>query len=212
MKRYLWVLPAAALVLMAVAPTSVTLSGTFQSELGCGGDNDPTCATTDLTYSAANDKWTGSFTIPAGTFTYKAALNHAGTTTYPGNAISITGTGAPVKFYYDDNTQWVGDSVTSTIATVAGDFQTAVGCAGMWDPACLKSQLTDADGDGIYTFTTSALPAGSIQFKVAHNEAWTTSYGDQGGANNFNARVAAAGQPVTLPTTPRRTGRSCAAR
>src|SRR3954462_3468611 len=127
MKRYLWVLPAAALLLSA-APTSVTLTGTFQSELGCSGDNDPACVTTDLTYSAANDKWTGTFTIPAGTFTYQAALNHAGATVYPGSAVSITGTGAAGKFYYDDTSHWVGDTINSTIATVAGDFQSELGC------------------------------------------------------------------------------------
>src|SRR5439155_20785389 len=73
-RRYLWVLPAAALF-MAPAPTSVTITGTLQSELGCSGDNDPACAATHLAYSAANDKWTGTFTVPAGSYTYTADLN-----------------------------------------------------------------------------------------------------------------------------------------
>src|SRR5689334_25115396 len=113
MKRYLWVLPAAALLLSA-APTSVTITGTLQSELGCSGDDDPACVTTDLTYSAANDKWTGTFTVPAGSYTYTADLNHASSTIYPApprQAIGLTSTGAAVKFYHDDVTHWVGDTV-----------------------------------------------------------------------------------------------------
>src|ERR1051325_10471822 len=33
-------------------PTSVTIAGSLQSELGCGGDWDPGCAATDLTFDA----------------------------------------------------------------------------------------------------------------------------------------------------------------
>src|SRR5262249_10498057 len=122
MKRYLWVLPAAAM-LFSAAPTSVTITGTLQSELGCSGDNDPACAATHLTYSAANDKWTATFTVPAGSYTYTADLNDTNTSAYPSSPINLTSTGGPVKFYYDDATHWVGDSVSSTIATLAGDFQ-----------------------------------------------------------------------------------------
>lgn len=200
MKRYLWVLPAAALAL-AAAPTSVTLTGSFQSELGCTIDNDPVCTNTDLAYSAANDKWTGSFSIPAGTFSYQATLNHT-TPSYPGTAINITGTGAAVKFYYDDATHWVGDSKGSVIATAAGDFQSELGCGGDWDPACLRSMLTDADGDGVYTFSTTNIPAGSWNFKVAYNEKWDESYGAGGGSNNISFKKVAGAAPVVLAYVP----------
>src|SRR5207248_1658895 len=103
----------------------------------------------------------------AGSYTYTADLNNAGTTVYPSGPISLTGTGAPVKFYYDDVTHWVSDSVNGQIATAAGDFQSELGCGGDWDPACLRSMLTDADGDGLYTFSTTGIPVGSWSFKVA---------------------------------------------
>ncbi|HSC51464.1 MAG TPA: hypothetical protein VLD16_14475, partial [Gaiellaceae bacterium] len=40
-------------------PTSVTIAGDLQSELGCGGDWDPACAATHLTYDAGDDVWQG---------------------------------------------------------------------------------------------------------------------------------------------------------
>ena len=67
------------------------------------------------------------------------------------------------------------------IAVAPGDFQSELGCPGDWDPGCLRSWLQDLDGDGTYTFVTTALPAGSYQTKVAINEAWDENYG-QGGA------------------------------
>ena len=36
------------------APTSVTLAGDLQSELGCAGDWDPACAVTHLAYDASS--------------------------------------------------------------------------------------------------------------------------------------------------------------
>ena len=44
-------------------------------------------------------------------------------------------------------------------------------------PGCLRSWLQDPDGDGIYTFETTALPAGSYEGKVAINESWDVNYG-----------------------------------
>ena len=38
--------------LSTAAPTSVTIAGSFQSEVGCAGDWDPTCAATHLIFDA----------------------------------------------------------------------------------------------------------------------------------------------------------------
>ena len=75
-------LAAVGLVLLPAAtatpdPTSVTIAGSLQSEAGCCGDWDPACATTHLTYDAADDVWQGTFALPAGSYEYKAALNDA---------------------------------------------------------------------------------------------------------------------------------------
>ncbi len=66
-------------------PTSVTLAGSFQSELGCPGDWLPECATPRLTYEAGDDVWSGTFAMPAGTWDYKAALNGTWTESYGRN-------------------------------------------------------------------------------------------------------------------------------
>src|SRR5438552_5282009 len=70
-------LPSATPALATPNPTSVTIAGSLQSELGCSGDWDPGCAATHLTYDANDDVWQGSWTIPAGNYEYKAALNNS---------------------------------------------------------------------------------------------------------------------------------------
>ena len=56
-------------------PATVTIAGSLQSELGCAGDWDPACALTHLAYDASDEVWQGTWTIPAGGYEYKAALN-----------------------------------------------------------------------------------------------------------------------------------------
>src|SRR5438045_1754777 len=63
-------------------PTSVTIAGSLQSEVGCSADWDPTCASTHLAYDASDDVWQGTFSLPAGGYEYKAALNNAWTENY----------------------------------------------------------------------------------------------------------------------------------
>jgi hypothetical protein len=60
---------------VAAADPSVTVVGSFQSELGCGGDWQADCATTHLAYDAGDDVWQGTFNVPAGNWGYKAAIN-----------------------------------------------------------------------------------------------------------------------------------------
>lgn len=171
-------------------PSNVTIAGSLQSELGCAGDWDPTCAATHLAYDSSDDVWQGSWTIPAGGYEYKATLNDSWDENYglhagPGGANIPLALGADtsVKFYYDHKSHWITDSVSSVIAVAPGSFQSELGCAGDWDPGCLRSWLQDADGDGIYTFETTSLPAGSYEGKVALNESWDVNYG-QGGVQN----------------------------
>lgn len=79
-----------------------------------------------------------------------------------------------------------------------GSFQSELGCAADSDPACLRSWLQDPDADGIYTFTTTALPAGTYEAKVAINRSWTVNYGAGGEPNgsNISFTVPSTGDPV----------------
>ena len=177
----------------AAAPTAVTIAGSLQSEVGCPGDWDPACASTQLVYHSNSDVWQGTFALPAGAYEYKAALNNSWDENYglhatPGgdNIPLALADATNVRFYYDDKTHWVTDNVNSTIATVAGSFQQDLGCAGDWDPSCLRSWLEDPSGTGVYSFVTTALPHGTYEAKVAINESWDVNYGQGGIPNGAN--------------------------
>ena len=191
-------LPAAAAAPAAKAahtpdPVTVTLVGDLQSEAGCAGDWDPGCVASRLTYDAADDAWTGSFSLPAGSYGYKVAINGSWDENYGLNAtpggdnipLSL-GAAQTVRFIYSHDTHWVADNVTKVIATVPGSFQSELGCPGDWQPECLRSWLQDPDGDGTYAFTTTAIPAGSYEGKVALNEGWDVNYGEGGVQNGAN--------------------------
>ena len=187
------VLPSAAAASHTPNPTSVTIAGSLQSEAGCPGDWDPACATTHLIYDAADDVWQGTFSLPAASYDYKAALNDSWTENY-GLHAQPDGTNIPlslasagnVKFYYDHKSHWITDNNSSVIAVAPGSFQSELGCPGDWDPTCLRSWLEDPDGDGIYTFDTTALPAGTYDTKVAINEDWSENYGQGGVLDGTN--------------------------
>jgi len=72
------------------------------------------------------------------------------------------------------------------IATVPGSYQDELGCPGDWQPDCLRSWLQDPDGDGTYSFSTSDIPPGSYEAKVAIDESWTENYGAGGEQNGPN--------------------------
>lgn len=191
-------LPEAA---RAQNPSRVTVVGNMQTEAGCPGDWMPDCESTRLTYDANDGVWQGSLNLPAGTWQYKVALNDSWEENYPANNRSFT-LAAPgtVKFYYDPVTHAVTDSISSLVVTVAGSFQSEVGCASDWDPACLRTMLQDPEGNGTYTRILSGIPAGTYEAKVAINESWDENYGQGGtsGGASVVFQVADANEAVTF--------------
>ncbi|MFY0571716.1 pullulanase-type alpha-1,6-glucosidase [Archangium lansingense] len=196
-------------VASAAEPSRVTLVGSFQSELGCSTDGDATCIATDLTYDAADDVFQKSFDLPTGDHTYRVAIDGGAGGTYGAGAalngaeISLKlAAPASVKFYFDAKSHWAASRPASTanevIATAPGNFQSELGCPGDWQPDCLRSLLQDPDGDGLYTFTTTALPAGGYEGKVAINEGWDENYGQGGapGGSNIGFSVPSNGAEV----------------
>ncbi|HEY9431901.1 MAG TPA: hypothetical protein VI260_10610, partial [Blastocatellia bacterium] len=89
-------------------PTSVTIPGSLESEItnnSCG-DWEPACSAARLTFDADDQVWQGTFTVPAGAWEYKAALNDGWDENYGANAqrsgsnIGLAlGASTPVKFY-----------------------------------------------------------------------------------------------------------------
>ncbi|HEU0212436.1 MAG TPA: alpha-amylase family glycosyl hydrolase, partial [Jiangellaceae bacterium] len=191
----------------AAEPGTVTVAGSFQQELGCPDDWQPECAATHLMLDPDDSVWQASFQLPAGSWEYKAALDGTWTENYGAGAVRdgpniglSLGEASQVKFFYDDQTHWVTDNQTSVIATVPGSFQSELGCASDWDPGCLRSWLQDADGDGVGRFSTSSLPPGTYEAKVAIDEAWDENYGAGGtpGGANIPFTVGSLGDVVTF--------------
>ncbi len=183
-------------------PKTVTIPGTIQSGLGCPGDWQPSCSLTYLTYDPAVDLWSARFELAPGDYEYKVALNDSWAENYGLNA-RRDGPNIPlqvpapmmVRFIYDHKTHWVTDSVNTPIIVAVGDFQPALGCPAADDPACLGAWLQDPDGDGVYTFSTSRIPAGEYRLRLAIGETLDGAIGEGGaGGPPFTIKVEAGGE------------------
>ncbi len=99
-------------------PSTVTLVGSLQSELGCPNDWAPECAQTHLAPVAGSPGiFRASFDVPAGSYEYKVALNGSWDENYgaggaPGGAnLALQAPGGPVTFTYDHATHVISDDV-----------------------------------------------------------------------------------------------------
>lgn len=188
-------------------PASVNLVGSLESEAtgdACG-DWSPDCAASGFT-AAGNDVYVfQSANIPAGGWEYKVAMgswaeNYGSNFQQDGPNIALNlASGTAVRFYYDHKTHYIADNVRNTIYTVPGNFNSELNCGDDWQPECLRTFMSDVDGDGTFTFVTDAIPAGSYEFKIATNESWNNpNYGQGGGSANIPFSVTSAGSVVTF--------------
>ncbi len=172
---------------------SVTLVGTLQSVLGCDGDWQSDCALTYLTFDEEDQLWQAAFTLPAGEYEYKVAINNALDISFGANGAAngdniplVVAEETTVQFFFDPASGWATDNVNSLIVNVPGNYQSEIGCPGDWSPGCLQSWLQDADGDGVYTYSVGTLPAGSYEAKVAANQSWDLNWGADGARGGAN--------------------------
>jgi pullulanase len=188
----------------AVDAVQVTIPGNHNAAMGCATDWMPDCQ--DASLATRDDGiYSGTFEVPAGTYQFKAAVGGSWDESYGaggiagGDNIKYTTDGSPVTFYYDPATHYATNTAMGPLVTLAGSFQEQLGCSGAWQPDCMSSWLEDTDGDGHYTFTTSALATGSYQAKVAHGLSWDESYGKDGvkGGENIDF-TATAGKSVSF--------------
>ena len=182
---------------------SVTVPGSHNSEMGCAGDWQPGCDAAALT-ERADGIWSGTFDVPAGDYEYKVAINGTWDLNYgaggvpSGANIAYSTTGGPVTFYFDPRTGFVQNTAQGPIVTAAGSFQSEVGCPGDWSPDCLVSWLQDPDGDGVLSYRTDAIPAGSYEVKAAHSLSWDENYGAGGAPGGANIRFTVAEGATTV--------------
>lgn len=187
-------------------PEIVNVPGTIQPELGCPGEWAPDCEATFLEYVEEYDIWERTFeSLPAGSYEYKVALDGGWDENYgafgdPGgpNIAMTQPEDGTITFLYDDATNWIMDTARQRIVTAPGSYQDEVGCSGEWMPDCMVSWLQDIDGDGIYNYTTSAIPPGDYETKAAIGRTWDESYGLEGGDANIPFTVSSEGEPVTF--------------
>ncbi|MCH8627829.1 pullulanase-type alpha-1,6-glucosidase [Arsenicicoccus piscis] len=191
-------------------PDAVSVPGAHNSEMGCAADWAPDCAQAQLALDPKDQIWKGTYaTLPAGEYSYKAAINKSWDENYGaggaagGGNITYTAPGGPVTFYYDHATHYVTSTAQGPIITAPGSYQNALGCGGDWMPDCMKPWLQDPDGDGVYTWSSAQIPAGSYEFKIAHGLTWDENYGAGGTlkGDNISLSVPSAGTVVTLSYT-----------
>jgi pullulanase-type alpha-1,6-glucosidase len=174
-------------------PDAVSVPGSLGSEMGCPGDWQPDCGQAQLTLDPRDQIWKRTYAaLPAGAYEYKVAIDRSWDENYGlgavrgGANIPVALDGGPVTFYYDHATHWVTTDEQGPILTVPGSHQSELGCGGDWDPSCMRPWLQDPDGDGTWTWSTTQLPAGSYEAKVAHGLSWTENYGAGGTRDGAN--------------------------
>jgi arabinogalactan oligomer / maltooligosaccharide transport system substrate-binding protein len=101
------------------ATNSITIAGSMQDEAGCAADWDPKCENTFLTNDGTGI-WTGTFTLPAGEYEYKFALNADWAENYGlnnesngGNIPLVLTEETAVTFTFDNNEHVGSDSVNN---------------------------------------------------------------------------------------------------
>ncbi len=160
--------------------TKVSLTGSLQDELGCGFDFDYECDKPALVLNAASGLWEGSFTLPAGCYSFRVKE------TFGCNNISFYGENGiewgneiqlyipeegEITFIYDPQTHilistpYSGAPQEITQVSLIGDLQDELGCDFDYFYYCDKPALVLNADSGLWegSFT---LPAGCYSFWV----------------------------------------------
>jgi alpha-amylase len=90
---------------------SVTVAGSLQSEIGCPGDWDPACAASHLTFDTSDGLWKATFTVPAGEYAWKVAINDSWDVNY-GAGGAAGGSDIPLSLDIESEVTFVWDQVS----------------------------------------------------------------------------------------------------
>lgn len=169
----------------------VTVPGSHNSEMGCAGDWAPGCEAAKLTLRA-DGIYSGTFDVAPGDYEYKVAINGSWDLNYGANGepnggnVAYSHPGGPITFFWNPDTKVVSSTAEGPVVTLPGSFQSEVGCPGDWQPDCLASLMQDGDKDGVFTWSTTAIPDGAYETKVAHGRSWDENYGVGGAPGGAN--------------------------
>ncbi|MCC6604270.1 MAG: alpha amylase N-terminal ig-like domain-containing protein [Anaerolineae bacterium] len=174
----------ASLLVLLVVPFNLVfgadwvVAGSFQDDLPGApcGDWDNACAAT--TMEDGNGDGVSRFVadgLPAGSYEYKVVESGNWGNSHPANNVSLNTNGSQVRWYFQPGANRVADNVNQCVATVAGSFQDELG-GPEWSPDNLRTMLwQEAPGSDWYSFSAT-VPAGTWEYKVARDEAWSVSY------------------------------------
>ena len=204
--------PRSGVVGEPAQPTTVSVAGSLNTELGCTEDWQPSCEQALMSYEPAHRLWQLNVpNLPAGTYEFKAALNGTLDENYGaggqpnGTNVQIEHAGGAVTFLYDHATNMISALTAGqqpAAVSVAGSLNAELGCAGDWMPDCSQAQLTLDPSDGIWKLVIPDLAAGSYEFKAAINGSWSENYGLGGAANGSNIALNHAGGTATFRYDP----------
>jgi hypothetical protein len=178
------------------AQSTVVLAGSFQDEAGCTGDWMPDCNFTHMTQTKPYT-WELAISLPAGNFEFKVTYNNSWTENYGAGGIQngpniplSLGATTMINFIYNATTHLVEITFINPpgvpfAVTLAGSFQSELGCPGDWQPECGNSGL-NYDLDSNLWYTIFALPQGDYEYKVTIDQSWNENYGMGGVPNGAN--------------------------
>ena len=155
----------------------------------------PDCDQAQLTLDAKDKVWKGTYTLPAGEHAYKAAINKTWDENYGAGGVAerrqhlVHRTGHTGHLLLRARRHYVTSDAQGRSSRCPGRSRPSWAVRPTGIPACMRPWLTDPDGDGTYTWSTSEIPAGSYEVKVAHGLSWDENYG-AGGAPNGQHPVA----------------------
>jgi alpha-amylase len=170
-------------------PERASQSVTFQRRIAGGEWTDIGTDSSSPAYTVRDD--VGSLGLAVGTvIDYRAILEEPDQEP----VVSAVRTVTVAAAFDNDDDQTV---LPPASVSVPGDLNTEFGCTEDWVPACAAAQMTLDSNDGIFKLTAD-LPAGTYNFKVAHNGSWDVNYGAKGELNGANITFTAPGGPVTF--------------
>ncbi|SFS13494.1 alpha-1,6-glucosidases, pullulanase-type [Microbacterium sp. cf046] len=184
----------------------VSVPGSFNQEAGCPDDWQPGCAAVQM--AQIDGIWTMTLDdLAAGSYEYKIATekkwdeNYGAGGVLNGPNIVLVHDGGPITFFFDPRTKNIRSTADGPVITLAGSFQSELGCTGGdndgdWLPSCLAAMMFDRNADGVFQFTTDDLPSGSYEVKVTHGRSWDENYGAGGAPNGPNISFTASAGTV----------------
>jgi len=175
--------------------TKVSLIGNLQDEVGCDYDYSYECDNPALQFNSNSGAWEGSFTLPAGCYTYQVketfgcndVIIYGDNGIQWGNEIQLyVPENVEMTFIYDPQTHIISSSPYSGASqavlkvSLMGNLQDELGCSYDYDSGCEYPALELNSNTGLWegSFT---LPTGCYMYQVKEStNCDITYYGENG--------------------------------